>query len=43
MPALLTTNYPLQMLQLFSDCTNKDATIFNVTPRNEEMVEEIVT
>lgn len=32
MPALLTTNYPFQLLQWFSDCTNKDAIIFNVTP-----------
>jgi hypothetical protein len=31
------------MLQWFSDCTNKDATIFNVPPRNGEMVEEVVT
>jgi len=43
MPALLTTNYPFQMLQWFSDCTNKDVTIFNVTLRNQQMFEDSVT
>jgi hypothetical protein len=35
-------NYSFKLLQWFSDFTNKDTTKVNVTPRNQQIVEQIV-